>query len=385
MEPIEVLIAEDEGAVRQALAELVESDSGMRVAGTAADAEEAIQLADRIHPDIALVDVKMPGGGGPRAAREIRERSPETHVVALSAYEDRRTVLEMLSAGVVGYIVKGTPAEEILYTIRRSMKGQGSLSVEVTGDVIQELAILLERSETLAGELQELDRLKSELIQTLSHELFTPLTAIQGFALTVKERGGDLSMEEIQTLAGGVSRASDRISRLVGNLAALARLDREGVELSTRPLVGGEVVARALEEFPHQRDRVQPSQADSVPEVKVWADLDLAVRALVVLIDNALSLSPEEEPVDISLRAPGSELEISVADRGPGVSPELRGQIFAPFTQGDATTTRIHQGLGIGLYLARRIMSAHGGKIDVSPRPGGGSVFVLEFPVSGRL
>ncbi|MEX1047453.1 MAG: ATP-binding protein [Actinomycetota bacterium] len=383
MEPIEVLIAEDEGAVRQALAELVESDSGMRVAGTAADAEEAIQLADRIHPDVALVDVKMPGGGGPRAAREIRERSPETHVVALSAYEDRRTVLEMLRAGVVGYIVKGTPAEEILYTIRRSMKGQGSLSVEVTGDVIQELAILLERSETLAGELQELDRLKSELIQTLSHELFTPLTAIQGFALTVKERGGDLSMEEIQTLAGGVSRASDRISRLVGNLAALARLDREGLELSTRPLVGGEVVARALEEFPHQRDRVQPPDASSFPDAKVWADLDLAVRALVVLVDNALSLSPEEAPIDISLRARGGELEISVADRGPGVSPELRGQIFAPFTQGDATTTRIHQGLGIGLYLARRIMSAHGGKIDVNPRPGGGSVFVLEFPVSG--
>lgn len=383
MEPIEVLIAEDEGAVREALAELVASDSGMHVAGTAADAEEAIELADRIHPDVALVDVKMPGGGGPRAAREIRERSPDTHVVALSAYEDRRTVLEMLRAGVVGYIVKGTPAEEILYTIRRSMKGQGSLSVEVTGEVIQELAILLERSEILAGELQELDRLKSELIQILSHELFTPLTAIQGFALTVKERGGDLSMEEIQTLAGGVSRASDRLSRLVGNLAALAHLDREGVELSTRPVVGAEVVARALEEFPHQRDRVQPPDANAIPDVKVWADLDLAVRALVVLVDNALSLSPEETPIEISLRARQGALEISVADRGPGVSPELRGQIFAPFTQGDATTTRIHQGLGIGLYLARRIMSAHGGKIDVSPRPSGGSVFVLEFPVSG--
>jgi signal transduction histidine kinase len=382
VEPIEVLIAEDEAAVRQALADLVESDDEMHVAGTAADAEEAIRLADRVHPDVALVDVKMPGGGGSRAARKIRETSPDTRVVALSAYEDRLTVLEMLRAGVVGYIVKGTPAEEILYTIRRSMKGQGSLSSEVTGDVIRELAILLERSEGLTRDLQALDRLKSELIQILSHELLTPITAIQGFALMVTEKGAELSRKEIRVLAGGVSRASDRISRLVGNLAALTRLDREGLELATRPVSGSEIVSRALEEFPHQRERLT-LPAEPALSVTVPADAELAVRALVCLLDNALALSPEDERVEISVRTREGELEFSVADRGPGVSPELRSQIFAPFTQVDQTTTRIHQGLGIGLYLARRIMSAHGGRVDVRPRKEGGSEFLLQFPAPG--
>ena len=188
MDRIRVLIADDEVAVREALADLIGSDTSMEIAGAAGDADEAIDVAREARPHVALVDVKMPAGGGPRAARGIREESPQTHVVALSAYEDRRTVLEMLRAGVVGYIVKGSSAEEILYTIRRAMQGQGSLSVEVTADVIHELASLLDHAESLSRELEELNRTKSEMIQILSHELFTPITTIQGFAMTVAER-----------------------------------------------------------------------------------------------------------------------------------------------------------------------------------------------------
>ena len=250
MDRIRVLIADDEVAVRDALADLIASDTSMELAGAAGDAEEAIGLAREAHPDVALVDVKMPAGGGPRAARGIREECPQTQVVALSAYEDRRTVLEMLRAGVVGYIVKGSSAEEILYTIRRAMQGQGSLSVEVTADVIHELASLLDHAESLSRELEELNRTKSEMIQILSHELFTPITTIQGFAMTVAEHGSELTAEETQTLAYGVSRASERIRRLVGNLAAASRLDRPGVELATRPMPVEELLRGAAAEFP---------------------------------------------------------------------------------------------------------------------------------------
>jgi len=379
LERIQVLIAEDEESVRQALVELVDSDASMDVVGIAGDAEEAIEVARRVHPDVALIDVKMPGGGGPRATREIRLHSPQTHVVALSAYEDRRTVLEMLRAGVVGYIVKGTPADEILFTIRRSMQGQGSLSVEVTAEVIQELALLLERSETLTRELRELDRTKSELIQILSHELFTPITAIQGFAQVVTERGDELTSEEVRALAEGVTRASERIRRLVGNLAASARLEREGVEASTRPVKAAELLAAAASEFPEQRSRIDLPAGEET-EARLMADPELAVRALVAVVENALALSPEEARVEVGLRAAGDEIEFSVRDHGPGVPEEIRDRIFDAFTQADASTTRAHQGLGIGLYLAHRIMSAHRGEIDTSPAEGGGSVFRLSFP-----
>jgi signal transduction histidine kinase len=377
---IRVLIAEDEAAVREAMADLVSSDPGMEVVGTAADAEQAILIAKAEKPDVALLDVKMPAGGGPRAAREIRKQSPQTHAVALSAYEDRRTVLEMLRAGVVGYIVKGTAAEEILYTIRRSMRGQGSLSVEITADVIHELATLLERSESLTRELQELNRTKSELIQILSHELFTPITTIQGFAMTVAEHATELRQEEVSELVDGVSRASGRIRRLIGNLAAAARLDRESVELSTRPVVIGDLVRQAAAEFPHHVQRVvMPGEPADLAR-RAWADVDLGVRALVVVLENALAFSPDPEPVEVEFRQVGSDLEVHVADRGPGVPEGKREEIFQAFTQTDRSNTRTHEGLGIGLYLAQRIMRAHGGSIGVRPREGGGSTFVLSFP-----
>jgi two-component system, OmpR family, sensor kinase len=97
------------------------------------------------------------------------------------------------------------------------------------------------------------------------------------------------------------------------------------------------------------------------------------------VLENALALSPPGSTVDIEAVLQGG-VEIRVADRGPGVPDEIRERIFQAFTQGDAGTTRQHEGLGISLYLAAKIMAAHGGRIRVEPRPGGGSVFTLSFP-----
>jgi EAL domain-containing protein (putative c-di-GMP-specific phosphodiesterase class I) len=144
---IRVLIAEDEPGVREALAELVATEPSFEVVGAAGDAVEAMELARTLRPDVAVVDVKMPGGGGQRAAKGIRAASPQTRVLALSAYDHRTYVLEMLEAGAVGYVVKGTPAAQILEAIRASALGQGTLSAEVTANVIQELAGQLKRKE----------------------------------------------------------------------------------------------------------------------------------------------------------------------------------------------------------------------------------------------
>lgn len=380
MERIRVMIAEDETAVRDALGDLIESDPDMDLVGAAKDAAEAIDVALRERPDVALVDVKMPAGGGAHAAREIRKGSPQTRVVALSAYEDRRTVLEMLRAGVVGYVVKGTSADEILYAIRRSMRGQGSLSVEVTADVIRELAGLLERSEELTRDLRALNRTKSEVIQILSHELFTPITTIQGFALTVAEYGDRLSAQEVRDLGSGVAKASERLRRLVGNLGAAARLDRPGVEVSTVAIAAGDLITRATEEFAAERDRLRLLELPAGLPLSV--DVDLATQSLVTLIENALDLSDPGHAVEISADGRDGALQIHVADRGPGVPEDQRERIFDAFTQTDGSDTRTHEGLGIGLFLARRIMAAHGGGISYREREGGGSVFSLAFPVA---
>jgi DNA-binding NarL/FixJ family response regulator/EAL domain-containing protein (putative c-di-GMP-specific phosphodiesterase class I) len=115
-----VLIADDDEAIRAAMRDLIEHEPELELAGAAQDADEAIELAMRLRPDVAVLDVRMPGGGGPRAAAEIRRLSPTTATLAFSAYQDRTSVLAMLDAGAVGYLVKGAPNVEITATIRNA-------------------------------------------------------------------------------------------------------------------------------------------------------------------------------------------------------------------------------------------------------------------------
>ncbi len=146
MQPIRVLIADDQELVRDALADLIGSEKGLELVGAAVDADSAMALAASALPDVALLDVKMPGGGV-SAARGIRACSPSTQIVALSAYEDRGSVLEMVRAGAIGYLVKGTSGDEIIQTIHRSARGESRLSSQATNDVVHELATRLERQE----------------------------------------------------------------------------------------------------------------------------------------------------------------------------------------------------------------------------------------------
>jgi len=162
---IRVLIADDEPSVREALADLIATEPTLELVGMAEDAGQAAELAVAHHPDVAIVDVKMPGGGGPRATRDIRRGSPRTKVIALSAYGDRGTVLEMLRAGASAYLVKGSPSDEILVAIQRTAQGQGTLSAEITGEVIDELAGQLERQEEAAeAQRRQVQRIR-EILQ----------------------------------------------------------------------------------------------------------------------------------------------------------------------------------------------------------------------------
>ncbi|MEP6973607.1 MAG: EAL domain-containing protein [Actinomycetota bacterium] len=145
--PIRILIADDEPALRDALADLLAQEEGVVLVGEAGDADQAIRLANSRRPDVALVDVGMPAGGGTRAAREIIRVSPDTRVIALSAFEDRPTVLAMLRAGAVGYLVKGTAAEDLLGSIAKVFDGGTSLSAELIDGIVDELSSQLRRED----------------------------------------------------------------------------------------------------------------------------------------------------------------------------------------------------------------------------------------------
>jgi DNA-binding NarL/FixJ family response regulator len=144
---VRVLVCENDPFMRSALSDLIRSVSGLELCGVAADAEAAGVEAARTEPDVALLDVRMPRGGGPEAARLIRARCPETRLIAFSAHADRAAVLEMLRAGITDYLIKGLNDDELVDAIRRTGRGHLGLGKVEMEELVFDLVDILNATE----------------------------------------------------------------------------------------------------------------------------------------------------------------------------------------------------------------------------------------------
>jgi EAL domain-containing protein (putative c-di-GMP-specific phosphodiesterase class I)/CheY-like chemotaxis protein len=285
-EPIRVLIADDEPALRGALADLLAHEDDVLLIGTAGDADEAIAIAGDARPDVALVDVSMPAGGGARAAREIARCSPSTRVIALSAFEDRPTVLEMLRAGAVGYLVKGTAGEEIVGSIQKVMAGGASLSTEVIAGIVHELTKQLRREES---EREHLDARRGAIERFVAGEgvsmVFQPivdlvtnatvgLEALARFAVP-PPRPPDRWFAEAVSLALGVQLEVTTMTRALRALPSIPPDVYLAVNCSHRAAVSSEVAELLT---PHARRVVL-----EITEHEAVEDYDHLVGALASL------------------------------------------------------------------------------------------------------
>jgi EAL domain-containing protein (putative c-di-GMP-specific phosphodiesterase class I)/DNA-binding NarL/FixJ family response regulator len=222
MAAFRVVIADDDPLARSLLEEVILSDSSLQLVGAAADTDQAIELAALQQPDVAIIDVKMPRGGGPRAAREIRTRSPETRVLAHSSYSDRAFVFEMLQAGAASYLIKGSPPQEILAAIHRCLHGQATLSPEVAAPIIHELAKRLEHQRE-AGQRreQQLGQIRRALDRDALQMVFQPIADLKSGRISSLEALARFAIEPQRSPAVWFAEASEVGLRLELELAAL--------------------------------------------------------------------------------------------------------------------------------------------------------------------
>lgn len=200
---IRVLVAEDDPALREVLAELIAEEPHCELVSEARDAQEAIELATRDRPDVALVDVQMPRGGGRTAARGILDCSPTTRVLAFSAHEDRQSILGMLKAGAAGYIVKGATATEIIRGIRDAADGLGALSGSAATEVVDELTAGLRQKDTSEARFQQIhERIRWALREPGAFTMaFQPIMAL--------EAGRIVGVEALARFSGVHTRTPD--------------------------------------------------------------------------------------------------------------------------------------------------------------------------------
>ena len=249
-----------------------------------------------------------------------------------------------------------------------------------------QLGLALERS-LLAEEAErvrvaaETERLRNALLSSVSHDLRTPLGAISGAATTLLALGGSIDEPTRRELLATVKAEAHRLGRRVDNLLDMTRLEAGAVSLHLEWQPLEEVVGSALAQLDDALAgrEVHTELAETLPPVRI--DAVLVGQVLVNLLENALKYSPPASAITISAEHRGSEVVLTVADRGPGIAPGEEARIFDKFQRGGVD--RAVRGAGLGLSICRAIVEAHGGRIWAESREGGGAVFRLSLP-AGR-
>jgi two-component system sensor histidine kinase KdpD len=246
------------------------------------------------------------------------------------------------------------------------------------------VAIALERAATLerASHMEaarESERLRSALLDSVTHDLRTPLTSIRAAASTLMSHP-QLAEEERIEMYSVIEEESSRLDTLIGKAVEMAQLDSHLIQVTARPEKLRELIELALEE-------TRPLVGERTVDVKIPSDLpavnmdrELVRRVLRHLIENAVRYSPPETPLRIRGQIEGYRLLVSLEDEGPGIEEADQPHIFDKFFRGK------HQkagsaGTGMGLAIVKAIMTAHGGGIEMASRPGRGSIFTFWLPV----
>jgi two-component system sensor histidine kinase KdpD len=238
----------------------------------------------------------------------------------------------------------------------------------------------LEQAAATAGSLAEVDRVRTALLNAVSHDLRTPLASAKAAVGTLRMSDLPLSEEDRAELLATAEESLDRLSGLVENLLDMSRLQAGALALAIQPIDVGDVISAAAASLGPIASEVSIRVPDDIPEVK--ADPALLERALANLIQNALRFSSAAAPPQITASAYGPAVEIRVIDTGPGIPESDWDQIFLPFQRlGDRDNT---SGVGLGLALARGLVEAMSGSLNPEATPGGGLTMTISLPAATR-
>jgi two-component system sensor histidine kinase KdpD len=236
---------------------------------------------------------------------------------------------------------------------------------------------LSQRAEEETRVHMQTEQMRSSLLSAMSHDLRTPLASITGAASTLRSQNDRLPLETKQELLESISDEAERLSRLVGNLLDMTRLESGGVELRRDLYPLEEIVGTVLQRMEPQLEgrAVTTELAENLP--MVFVDDVLLGQVLWNLLENAAKYTPPGAPLELAAFESGGAILIEVRDRGPGIAPGEEERIFEKFYRGKSDNVR---GAGLGLPICRAIVQAHRGTIQALARDGGGTTFRISLP-----
>jgi PAS domain S-box-containing protein len=226
----------------------------------------------------------------------------------------------------------------------------------------------------------EAEEMKSTFISVISHELKTPVALIKGYAGTLRRKDAKWDMETVRESAAVIEEESDRLTQLIDNLLDASRLQAGQMKLAKAPVQVDKMAARLVAEFRTQTDRhtFELDFPASFPPVS--GDEERLHQVMSNLLSNAIKYSPASGRILVSGRFDDQQIYVAVTDQGIGIPIGERERIFDRFYRVDSALTRRTQGAGLGLYLVKSVIEAHGGQIWVESNQGQGSTWVFTLP-----
>ena len=228
-------------------------------------------------------------------------------------------------------------------------------------------------------ELRRLSALRADFVSLVSHELRSPMAAVIGAARTLQKRWRALTVSQRESFLALIADETNRLAALIGDVLDTSRIEAGTFSYSFTDVDLGRLVQDAVATAVVGQDevRVRAAVADQLPPIR--GDRDRLRQVLMNLIDNAVKYSPDGDEVEVSARQAHGTVRISVTDRGPGIPRDQHGLIFEKFGRASVGGGS-RPGTGLGLFIARSIVEAHGGSLDVSSRPEAGATFILTLP-----
>jgi signal transduction histidine kinase len=215
----------------------------------------------------------------------------------------------------------------------------------------------------------------------VAHELRQPLTALLGALTTLYQRPQALSVPQQQELLGMAHRQGEQLQQLLDQLLAAARLNHGPTRLARRSLVDAAAMTKEAGHAARLAHPDHPISIEAAGPLLVRVDPLAVMRILGNLLDNAAIYSKAGTAIQLSARRDGLHAVVAVHDQGPGIPPDQRERIFQRYTRLDSPTASRRGGLGLGLYIARRLARAHHGDLQATEPSGRGARFELRLPL----
>jgi signal transduction histidine kinase len=373
MAPETVLIADDDPVQLMLTSETLSADGYRVIEAEDGDAATALFLSEK--PDMAILDVMMPGQTGFEVCTHIRRHADvnlaKIPVVLVTGLEDEDSVQMAFEVGATTFIAKPVQWSLLGHQVRYLLR-----SAAMEKELRQAKAMV-----------EEASILKSRLFATLCHELRTPLNGVIGFADVLLGQGlGPIGNPGYLEYAQDIRQCGDDLLAQVNQMLLLSRL-----EAGLAPLKASGANADLLLEQNAKRFRkaaepraVAINVRPLVAPLRLWCDVEILNAGITALVDNAVKFSPFGGIIEVSAEVVDEQVVITVSDQGKGADDAELEKLMRPFSQADSGLDRAHNGLGLGLPIARLAAERHGGRLAISNAPAGGFVASMMLPPSIR-